>query len=54
MTIKDKATIQRILGVIEGVAFAVEDKIATPLLDALEVIDAILEKEEGVENGQLQ
>ena len=46
MTIKDKATIQRMLGKIEGVAFAVDDKIATPLLDALEVINAILEKEE--------
>ena len=49
MTIKDKETIQRMLGKIEGVAFTVEDRIATPLLDAIEVIDCILDKEEGGE-----
>ena len=47
MTLKDKETMQRMLGKIEGVAFVVEDKIATPLLDAIEVIDCILEREEG-------
>ena len=49
MTLKDKETIQRMLGKIEGVAFAVDDKIATPLLDAIEIIDFILNKEEGAE-----
>ena len=49
MTLKDKETIQRMLGKIEGVAFAVDDKIATPLLDAIEIIDFILNKEEGVQ-----
>ena len=49
MKLKDKETIQRMLGKIEGVAFVLEDKIATPLLDAIEVIDAILDKEEGAE-----
>ncbi len=49
MTLKDKSTIQRMLGKIEGVAFTVDDKIATPLLDAIEVIDCILDKEEGAE-----
>lgn len=46
LSIKDLSTIQRMLGKIEGLAFAVEDKIATPLLDAVEVIDCILEKED--------
>ena len=49
MDIKDKSTIQRMLGKIEGVAFVVEDKIAVPLLDAIEVIDAVLDREEGAE-----
>ena len=46
LTPNDLSTIQRMLGKIEGVAFAVEDKIATPLLDAIKVIDCILEKED--------
>lgn len=44
MNMKDKSTIQRMLGKIEGVAFVVDDNIATPLLDAIEVIDAVLER----------
>ena len=46
MTDKDISTIHRMLGKIEGVAFGVDDKIAAPLLDAVEVIDCILIKEE--------
>ncbi len=49
MTLKDKGTILRMLGKIEGVAFALNEKIATPLLDATKVIDNILEKEECAE-----
>lgn len=49
MDMKDKSTIQRMLGKIEGVAFVVDDKIATPLLDAIEIIDAVLGREEGAE-----
>ena len=49
MNLKDKETMQRMLGKIEGVAFVVDDKIATPLLDAIEVIDCILQKEESAE-----
>ena len=49
MKLKDKETIQRMLGKIEGVAFVLEDKIATPLLDAIEVIDAILDREDDAE-----
>ena len=50
MTIKDISTIHRMLGKIEGVAFVVDDKIATPLLDAIEVIDCVLNREEGKDN----
>ena len=49
MTQKDISTIQRMLGKIEAVAFAVDDKFQTPLLDALEVLDVIFDREEGVE-----
>ena len=49
MTMEDKSTIQRMLGKIEGVAFVVDDKIAAALLDAIEVIDAVLGREEGAE-----
>lgn len=49
MTMQDKSTIQRMLGKIEGVAFTLDDKFATPLLDAIEVIDCILDKEKGGE-----
>ncbi len=44
LSLKDKSTIQRMLGKIEGVAFGLEDKFATPLLDAVEVIDGILDR----------
>ena len=47
MTLNEKSTIQRMLGKIEGVAFALEDKFATPLLDAIEVIDCILDRMDG-------
>lgn len=43
---KDRETLQRMLGKIEGVAFVTDEKIATPLLDAVEVIDCILDREE--------
>ena len=50
MSDKDKSTIQRMLGRIEGVAFVIEDKFATPLLDAIEVIDCILDREDEEDN----
>lgn len=50
MTLEDKSTIQRMLGKIEGVAMVIEDKFASPIFDALEVIDGIFDKEEGAEN----
>ena len=49
MTLEDRETIQRMLGKLEGVAFCVDEKFAAPILDALEVIDSILEKEKGGE-----
>ena len=49
MTLKDKETMQRMLGKIEGVAFLLEDKFASPLLDAIEVIDCVLAREDGAE-----
>lgn len=42
------STIDRALGKIEGVAFVLEDKYCTPLLDAVELIDiAIKEIKDG-------
>ena len=46
MTDRDKSTIHRMLGKIEGVAFGVDDKIATPLLDAIEFIYCVLDRED--------
>lgn len=45
MTLEDRETIQRMLGKIEGVAFVADEKMASVLLDAVEVIDCILAKE---------
>lgn len=49
MTLKDKATVERLLGVIEGMAFALDDKYAQPICDAIANIDEILDKE-GADN----
>lgn len=38
------STIERMLGKIEGVAFVLEDKYATPLFDAVEVIDCMIQE----------
>ena len=45
MTIKDKSTVQRELGRIEGVAFAVDEKIADILRMAVRIIDEVISKE---------
>lgn len=45
MTLKDKSTVERLLGVIEGIAFALDDKYAQPICDAIANIDEILDKE---------
>jgi hypothetical protein len=51
MTVRDKEAIQRMLGKLEGVAFVADDKTSAVILDALEVIDSILNKyeEDGAE-----
>lgn len=50
LTDKDISTLQRMIGKIEGVAFVLDDKFATPLLDAIEVIDCILDRKEDTDN----
>ena len=46
MTTKDISTINRFLGVIEGVAVSLPDDAQSMIYDYLEVIDGILDKEE--------
>lgn len=45
MTRKDFSTIQRMLGMIQGVALGTEAAVEGVLLDAVETIDAILDRE---------
>ena len=55
MTHKDFSTIQRMLGFIEGAVFDLDKSKSCGILDAIEAIDAIIEKEmrpvEGNEKG---
>ncbi len=46
MKLKDKCTIQRMLGWIEGISVGLDDKLSAQLCDAVEVIDGIIDKEE--------
>ena len=50
MTLKDKSSIECLLGVIEGVAVTFDEKYANPICEAVEAIDEILNK--GAYNGQ--
>lgn len=52
MTLKNKETIQRALGIIEGVAFGACDDAAAALGVAVEMIDGVLDKEEEPQNDQ--
>ena len=45
MTRKDFSTIQRMLGLIQGAAAGTEVAVEGALLDAVETIDAILDRE---------
>lgn len=45
MTRKDFSTIQHMLGMILGVALGIEDDVEGALLDAVETIDAVLDRE---------
>lgn len=49
MTLKDKETIQRMLGQIEGIGYALDDKFADPLFGCIEIISDILDREKGGE-----
>ena len=49
MTSEDKATIQRMLGQIEGIAYGLDDKFADPLFGCVEIISDILDREKGGE-----
>lgn len=45
MTIKDKSAIQRLLGVIEGVACTLDDKAGATIQHSVETISEILERD---------
>ena len=45
MTLKDKLVVERLLGVIEGITFALDDKYSQPISAAIVSIDEILDKE---------
>ena len=45
MTLKDKETIQRALGIIEGVSFGLSAPASDALFLAVEMIDEVLNKE---------
>lgn len=51
MTHKDYSTIQRMLGFIEGAIFDPDKSVSCGILDAIETIDAILEKEVQTDGG---
>nr|DAO44166.1 MAG TPA: hypothetical protein [Caudoviricetes sp.] len=51
MTHKDFSTIQRMLGFIEGAIFDLDKSVSCGILDAIEVIDATLEKEVQTDGG---
>ena len=50
LTDKDMLTLQRVIGKIKGVAFVVDNNLAGPLLDAVELIDYILDGKEDANN----
>ena len=46
MTLIDRSTISRMLGIIEGVAYGIEDPDAAAIMDAVATIDEILDRED--------
>lgn len=46
MTLKQKSELQRLLGNIEGAAFACESKVKDVILDSIQAIDEILRKDD--------
>ena len=51
MTHKDFSTIQRMLGFIEGATYDLDKIVSCGIIDAIEVIDATLEKEVRTDGG---
>lgn len=51
MTHKDYSTIQRMLGFIEGATYDLDKSVSCGIIDAIEVIDATLEKEVRTDGG---
>ena len=51
MTHKDFSTIQRMLGFIEGAIYDLDKSVSCGILNAIEVIDAMLEKEVRTDGG---
>ena len=49
MTLKDKSTVERALGLIEGLAYGVGDPIANGLITAVEMITEVIDRESEVE-----
>ena len=50
MTLKDKATIQRAIGMIEGIAASEEEAKKCVLYDAIVLIESVLNKKEKINN----
>ena len=46
MTQNNRESIQRAVGIIEGVSFVVSEKVQDALVVVIEILDAVLEKEE--------
>ena len=51
MTLKNIATVERLLGVIEGVTFALDNKYAQPICECITTISEIINRDkEGAGN----
>lgn len=46
MTLNDKLTIERALGIIEGVSIGCDEHISSMLITAVEMITEVMDKEE--------
>lgn len=50
MKLKNIEAMQRALGIIEGVAFGIEESAATALTTAIEIIDEVIDDERETRN----
>lgn len=46
MTVKNRTTMERAIGIIEGVSFAVDNNLSEALCNALEMLESVLRDEE--------